>query len=686
MGIERGWRACAAVLAITCAGLAAGPASAQVAPAGSLDQARSGHTATLLASGKVLVVGGSGGSGRLASAEVYDPATNTWESAGSMATARSGHSATLLTSGRVLVVGGSGGMAGAAVASAEIYNPATNSWSQAVDDLAAARSGHTATLLPSGEVLVAGGSGTSSALASAEIYDPGTNAWRSTASLPVVRFWHSAVALATGEVLVFGGVSSGTPVFEANSYPPVNDAWPAAGILTHGRYYHAATLLGTGKVLVIGGQGGSGLLGAAEQYDPVTRSWSPTGSLVTPRYSHTATTLGSGKVLVTGGYSAAQEASMELYDPITGVSSLVGSMATTREEHTATLLASGKVLVVGGIGPGANRLASAELVAFPGVAVAPSALEFPAVVLGADAAVSNVTVTSAGDTPLNVAAVRLTGRNPEQFAIAADGCTGSRVAPRQSCVVSVRFAPTVAGSLAASLVVSSDAATGDQTVELAGTATDAPPPPSTVALDRAAFRVTWRKGVPSGSIQVAGTTGGAASLTFTLRRVTASGTRPVKGWTFQQAGAGPFARALALPKTLLPGTFRLDVTGSSPGGTVPRVSRDLKLKGPPEGIVKDAFASSTKAGAAATRLPGRRTEVWATFVFSALPTRGRITVAWTYPGHRRVPPLGQRVGKPRRAIVTTGLTGPSTGLPPGRYTAMLFVGDVQMRRVSVRIG
>ena len=350
MGIERGWRACAAVLAITCAGLAAGPASAQVAPAGSLDQARSGHTATLLGTGKVLVVGGSGAFGHLASAEVYDPATNTWESAGSMATARSGHSATLLTSGRVLVVGGSGGMANTAVASAEIYDPATNSWSQAVDDLAAARSGHTATLLPSGEVLVAGGSGTSSALASAEIYDPGMNAWRSTASLPVVRFWHSAVALATGEVLVFGGVSSGTPVFEANSYPPVNDAWPAAGILTNGRYFHAAALLASGKVLVIGGQGGSGLLGSAEQYDPVTRSWSPTGSLVTPRYSHTATTLGSGKVLVTGGYSAAQEASMELYDPITGVSSLVGSLATTREEHTATLLASGKVLVVGGIG------------------------------------------------------------------------------------------------------------------------------------------------------------------------------------------------------------------------------------------------------------------------------------------------------------------------------------------------
>ena len=208
----------------------------------------------------------------------------------------------------------------------------------------------------------------------------------------------------------------------------------------------------------------------------------------------------------------------------------------------------------------------------------------------------------------------------------------------------MRFAPIVAGSLAASLVVSSDAATGDQTIELAGTATDAPPPPSTVALDRAAFRVTWRKGVPSGSIQVAGTTGGAASLTFTLRRVTASGTRPVKGWTFQQPGAGPFARALALPKTLLPGTFRLDVTGSSPGGTVPRVSRDLKLKGPPEGIVKDAFASSTKAGAAATRLPGRRTEVWATFVFSALPSRGTDHRRLDLPG----PPARTATGPARR--------------------------------------
>src|SRR5690349_2912572 len=71
---------------------------------------RFSHTATLLPSGKVLVAGGLGGARpywAIASAELYDPATNSWSSAGSMATARGSHTATLLPSGKVLVAGGS---------------------------------------------------------------------------------------------------------------------------------------------------------------------------------------------------------------------------------------------------------------------------------------------------------------------------------------------------------------------------------------------------------------------------------------------------------------------------------------------------------------------------------------------------------------------------------------------------
>src|SRR3990172_7090340 len=139
--------------------------------AGGLATARYGHTATLLNNGMVLVAGGFGGPVvgapvLLTSAELYDPATNTWSSAGSLAHARCGHTATLLNNGMVLVVGGSGSNNSfSLLASAELYNPATNTWSPA-GSLATARYYHTATLLNNGMVLVAGG-GTGTGIARA---------------------------------------------------------------------------------------------------------------------------------------------------------------------------------------------------------------------------------------------------------------------------------------------------------------------------------------------------------------------------------------------------------------------------------------------------------------------------------------------------------------------------------------
>lgn len=81
-------------------------------PTGSLGTARYGHTATLLPNGKVLVVGGQDGlivsSAALSSAEVYDPTTGTGSPAGGLSDARVAHTATLLPTGRVLVTGGKG--------------------------------------------------------------------------------------------------------------------------------------------------------------------------------------------------------------------------------------------------------------------------------------------------------------------------------------------------------------------------------------------------------------------------------------------------------------------------------------------------------------------------------------------------------------------------------------------------
>ena len=128
----------------------------------------------MLPNGKVLVAGGFGPSGFLASAELYDPATGMWSGTGALVTARDRHTATLLPNGKVLVAGGQDSSGD--LASAELYDPANGSWS-ATGSLNSARDSHTATLLPNGEVLVAGGSDGG---ATAELYDPADRTWSAT--------------------------------------------------------------------------------------------------------------------------------------------------------------------------------------------------------------------------------------------------------------------------------------------------------------------------------------------------------------------------------------------------------------------------------------------------------------------------------------------------------------------------
>jgi len=342
----------------------ASPSGSVWSPTGAPLSGRVHHTVTLLSSGKVLASGGGDSSGCFSTAEVYDPCTGTWSSTSAMMSARCFQGASLLPSGEVLVSGGIRAHDQWPLASVELFNPATGSW-RAAGSMETARYAHSSTALHSGSVLVVGGDNGywgGRILTSAELYDPVTGSWRAAPPMAALRSLHTATLLPSGKVLVVGGHNNSAPVNRsAELYDPVTNSWTAAGSMVWPRYHHRATLLPSGKVLITGGTTHSGPLSSAELYDPATNSWSSVGAMASSRYVHTATLLPSGKVLVAGGSDQTSSlASAELYDPATQSWSTVANMSRPLSSLKATLLNSGEVLVVGGF-DGSSFPTTAEL-------------------------------------------------------------------------------------------------------------------------------------------------------------------------------------------------------------------------------------------------------------------------------------------------------------------------------------
>jgi hypothetical protein len=342
---------------------------------GSMTSARSLHTATLLADGKVLLVGGVGAGGEsatyLRTAEIYHPSKRKFIATRSMSTARLGAAAVRLRDGRVLVAGGENN-SGIAINSVEIYSPKTARWAKA-SPMNYARVNPTATLLSNGTVLITGGYSVNSdccALNSAEIYDPKTNSFSTTGFMTVARRNHTATLLKSGRVLIAGGYNGQDGSTDGSNnvnapeiYDPVARIFEPTGDMSTARRYPTATLLLNGRVLMAGGYDDSNLATAsAELYKTLKREFDLTGSMLVARGRHTATRLLDGRVMVAGGYdsSGSTLSSAELFDPRTGTFSATGSMTIARWRHTETGLLNGDVLIAGG-SDGTTAVASAEL-------------------------------------------------------------------------------------------------------------------------------------------------------------------------------------------------------------------------------------------------------------------------------------------------------------------------------------
>ncbi|MGH9747099.1 MAG: Kelch repeat-containing protein [Candidatus Acidiferrales bacterium] len=286
------------------------PASGTFTATGSMTAARSLHTATLLehgpaaTNGKILITGGSiGFSSDLATAELFDPATVTFTATGAMSVARSEHTATLLANGKVLVAGG------ATSNTAELFDPATGTFTATGKLTVGGRWGCTATLLNDGRVLIAGGRDSEDvfdggALNVAEVFNPATGSFTATGPMTQFRDQLAAALLNNGQVLLTGGFN-GSPVPDAELFDPTTGSFSRTGSMGTARADQTATLLDDGTVLVAGGftYVEPGSFASAEIFDPTTSSFTPTGPMSAGRFDHTATRLNDGTVLITGGQS-----------------------------------------------------------------------------------------------------------------------------------------------------------------------------------------------------------------------------------------------------------------------------------------------------------------------------------------------------------------------------------------------
>jgi N-acetylneuraminic acid mutarotase len=313
------------------------------------------HTATLLPSGSVLVTGGGNGAPGI-TAEIYDPVAGTWQTANSMGgLPRIAHQAVLVDPDTVLVAGGTylpdGTTQYQVQNTAMLFDVSDGTWSATEEPMAFPRAYFTATLLGDGTVLVAGGmtNGAGTCTNTAELYDPVTGEWTATSeTMSAARCGHRATLLASGDVLVTGGAptwDAAGKVSSAEIYDLETGTWSDATAMPFATMTHTATLLADGNVLVAGGF----LVRRAAIYDAVGGTWTEVDAPLASHDMGAAALLPSGKVLVASGRLGATFEDSELFDPVTGTWMLTGRQRYYHaEQPQLTILQDGRALLTGG--------------------------------------------------------------------------------------------------------------------------------------------------------------------------------------------------------------------------------------------------------------------------------------------------------------------------------------------------
>ena len=334
-------------------------------PAANLLEARANSTATVLQDGRVLIAGGDGANGALATAEFFG-ADGSVSVAPAMTTARSRHFAVALQDGRVLVGGGvsSNGMP---LFSAEIFDPVLNTWSPAASGMTEARAGAAAGLLPDGRVVVSGGDSGTLPSMTIELFDPATGTFALAGAMSAPRTKHAMAVLRDGRVMMMGGWSGSAVLQTTDIFDPGTGQLSVGPQLLAARMNHTATTSLAGPVVIAGGTDGQNDLASVEIFDPASGTMAAGTSLATARQGQLAVLLpNNNNILYVGGTAAgAPVAAAEMYSPWQATMVAAGANAVARSHAAASGTGADGVLLVSG-GADANNapLSGNELYGF----------------------------------------------------------------------------------------------------------------------------------------------------------------------------------------------------------------------------------------------------------------------------------------------------------------------------------